>query len=55
MVGDAGAEIVEVYFGDCRPIPTRREEWEGIKQERGIRELPNPKLDVPDWFGERTD
>ena len=55
VVGDAGAEIVEVYFGDCRPIPTRREEWEGIKQERGIRELPNPKLDVPDWFGERTD
>lgn len=55
VVGDEGAEIVEVYFGDCRPIPSCREEWENIKRERGIRELPNPKLDVPDWFGERTD
>jgi hypothetical protein len=55
VVGDEGAETIEVYFGDSRPIPADLEEWEKIKQERGITELPKPKLDVPDWFGERTD
>jgi hypothetical protein len=55
VVGDEGAEIIEVYFGDCRPVPADSEEWEKVKQERGITELPKPKLDVPEWFGERTD
>jgi len=55
VAGDEGAETIEVYFGDSRPIPADPEEWETIKQERGITELPKPKLDVPDWFGERTD
>ena len=55
VVGDEGAETIEVYFGDSRPIPTNPEEWADIKQERGISELPNPRLDVPAWFGERTD
>ncbi len=55
VVGESGAETIEVYFGDCRPIPADLQEWEAIKQERGITELPNPELDVPDWFGERTD
>lgn len=55
VVGDEGAELIEVYFGDCRPVPADRDEWEAIKRERGIRDLPNPTLDVPEWFGERTD
>jgi hypothetical protein len=55
VVGDEGAEAIEVYFGDCRPIPTDQPEWERFKRERGVEELPNPELDVPKWFGERTD
>lgn len=55
VVGDEGAELIEVYFGDCRPVPVDRDEWEAIKRERGIVDLPNPVLDVPEWFGERTD
>ena len=55
VVGDEGAETIEVYFGDCRPIPADLEEWARIKEERGITELPNPPLDVPGWFGKRTD
>lgn len=55
VVGDEGAETIEVYFGDCRPVPARSAEWDSIKRERGIVELPNPVLDVPEWFGERTD
>ncbi|MBY0400369.1 hypothetical protein K2X89_08750 [Myxococcota bacterium] len=55
VVGDEGAELIEVYFGDSRPVPVAPEEWAAIKRERGITELPNPTLDVPEWFGERTD
>jgi hypothetical protein len=55
VAGDEGAETIEVYFGDCRPVPVDADEWTAIKRDRGITELPNPKLDVPDWFGERTD
>jgi hypothetical protein len=55
VVGDEGAEAIEVYFGDRRPIPADLEESQGVKRERGIEELPKPKLDVPEWFGERTD
>ncbi len=55
VVGESGAETIEVYFGDSRPIPADKREWAEIKRERGIAELPNPPLDVPEWFGERTD
>jgi len=55
VAGDEGAETIEVYFGDSRPIPADPEEGSKIKRDRGITELPNPVLDVPDWFGERTD
>lgn len=55
VAGDEGAETIEVYFGDSRPVPAALDEWEAIKRDRGITELPNPALDVPDWFGERTD
>lgn len=55
VVGDEGAETIEVYFGDSRPVPADLDEWAALKRERGITELPNPALDVPDWFGERTD
>jgi hypothetical protein len=55
VVGEEGAEAIEVYFGDCRSVPADPEEWEALKRERGVEELPKPKLDVPEWFGERTD
>jgi quercetin dioxygenase-like cupin family protein len=53
--GPDGAEILEVYLGDCRPEPADKEAWQRLKQEHDIVELPNPPLPVPDWFGERTD
>lgn len=55
VVGDEGAELIEVYFGDSRPVRVAIDEWSEIKRERGITDLPNPVLDVPAWFGERTD
>jgi hypothetical protein len=53
--GDEGAEILEVYLGDCRPEPADKAEWHGIMREHDIAELPNPPLPVPEWFGDRTD
>jgi hypothetical protein len=55
VIGAEGVEAIEVYFGDRRPVPVDREEWESLKRDRGIEALPNPKLDVQEWFGERTD
>jgi ChrR Cupin-like domain len=54
-VGDEGAEILEIYLGDCRPEPADKSEWQRIKDEHDIVDLPNPPLPVPEWFGERTD
>jgi hypothetical protein len=54
-VGDQGAEILEIYLGDCRPEPADKPEWQRITKEHGIVDLPNPPLPVPEWFGERTD
>jgi quercetin dioxygenase-like cupin family protein len=53
--GDEGAEIIEIYLGDCRPEPADKDEWHRIMRDHDITELPNPPLPVPDWFGERTD
>lgn len=54
-VSDQGAEILEIYFGDSRPAPADKAEHAAILEERGITELPHPPLDLPDWFGPRTD
>ncbi|MDE0116397.1 MAG: hypothetical protein OXT07_07235 [bacterium] len=54
-VGDEGAEILEIYFGDSRPAPADKAEHAAILKERGITELPHPPLDLPDWFGPRND
>jgi hypothetical protein len=53
--GDEGAEILEIYLGDCRPEPADKDEWHGIMRTHAIDELPNPPLPVPAWFGDRTD
>lgn len=55
FTGDEGAEIIEIYLGDCRPEPADKDEWHRIMREHDIDELPNPPLPVPEWFGERTD
>ena len=44
VVGDEGAELVEVYFGDKRPVPADPEEYLRILAEKGIERLPPPVI-----------
>lgn len=53
--GPEGAELFEVMLGDPRAVPADREGFAALLAERGIEPLPNPPLELPEWFGERTD
>jgi quercetin dioxygenase-like cupin family protein len=44
VVGDDGAELVEVYFGDKRPVPADPDEYLRILAEKGIERLPPPVI-----------
>jgi quercetin dioxygenase-like cupin family protein len=44
VVGDEGAELVEVYFGDKRAIPADPDEYLRILAEKGIERLPPPVI-----------
>jgi hypothetical protein len=53
--GSEGALLLEVMMGDPRAVPEDREAFAVLLAERGITPLPNPPLELPAWFGERTD
>jgi hypothetical protein len=53
--GPEGALLYEVMMGDPRAVPADRAGFDALLAERGIRPLPNPPLDAPPWFGERSD
>jgi hypothetical protein len=53
--GPDGALLLEIMMGDPRADSADKEEFERLCAERGITPLPNPPLEAPPWFGERTD
>jgi hypothetical protein len=53
--GPNGALLLEVMMGDPRAVPVDREGFEALCAARGITPLPNPTIDAPPWFGDRTD
>ena len=53
--GAAGALLLEIMMGDPRSVPADPEGFVALLTERGITPLPNPPLQTPAWFGERTD
>jgi hypothetical protein len=55
VAGPEGALMLEVMMGDPRSVPADKEGFAKLLAERGITPLPNPPLDAPPWFGERTD
>lgn len=55
VAGPEGALMLEVMMGDPRSVPADKEGFAKLLAERGIIPLPNPPLDAPPWFGERTD
>jgi quercetin dioxygenase-like cupin family protein len=53
--GANGALLLEVMMGDPRAVPADPEAHAALLAARGITPLPNPPLETPAWFGERTD
>lgn len=42
VVGDEGADIFEIYFGNSRPMPADPAEYLALLAEKGIERLPPP-------------
>jgi hypothetical protein len=53
--GPNGVFLLEIMMGDPRAVPADRDGFERLLAERGVTPLPNPPVDAPPWFGERTD
>jgi hypothetical protein len=53
--GPEGAEMFEVMAGDPRAVPADAAGFAALCADRGITPLPNPPIDAPSFFGERTD
>jgi quercetin dioxygenase-like cupin family protein len=53
--GPQGALLLEIMMGDPRAVAADSGGFERLLAERGVRPLPNPPVEAPPWFGERTD
>ena len=53
--GPDGALLLEIMMGDPRAVPADRDAFARLLEERGITPLPNPPIEAPPWFGDRTD
>lgn len=53
--GAEGALLLEIMMGDPRAVPEDRDAFAALLAERGITPLPNPPIQAPPWFGDRTD
>ena len=53
--GPDGALMLELMMGDPRAVPADGDGFVALLAARGITPLPNPPIDAPAWFGERTD
>jgi hypothetical protein len=53
--GPEGAVLFEVMLGDPRAVPADPDGFAALLARRGVAPLPNPPIDAPPWFGQRTD
>ena len=53
--GPRGALMLEIMTGDPRAVAADPEAFAELLAARGITPLPNPPIEAPPWFGERTD
>jgi hypothetical protein len=47
--------MFELMFGDPRAVPADPDGFRALLAERGVEPLPNPPIEAPAFFGERTD
>ena len=50
VAGPDGVELFEVMMGDPRSFPADLEGYEKFLADRGVEQLPNPKIDMPAWL-----
>ena len=50
VAGPEGVTLFEVMMGDPRSFPADLEGYERFLGERGVRQLPNPPIDMPEWL-----
>jgi hypothetical protein len=48
--GPEGVVLFEVMMGDPRSFPVREQEYADLLESRGVVQLPNPPVDMPDWI-----
>ncbi|HZR84800.1 MAG TPA: hypothetical protein VFD92_27140 [Candidatus Binatia bacterium] len=47
VAGQHGCALLEVWFGDPRPVPDDEAAYDALLRERGIVRLPNPRFERP--------
>ena len=50
IAGPEGVALFEVMMGDPRSFPADLEAYERFLAERGVEQLANPPIDMPDWL-----
>ena len=50
VAGPEGVELFEVMMGDPRSFPADLDGYEQFLAARGVEQLPNPPIDMPDWL-----
>jgi len=50
VAGPEGVTLFEVMMGDPRSFPADLEGYERFLAEKGVQQLPNPPIDMPDWL-----
>jgi hypothetical protein len=53
LAGPEGVTMFEVMLGDPRSWGDQPELVEALRAERGVDELPDPPIDLPDWLEDR--
>ena len=50
VAGPNGVVLFEIMMGDPRSFPEDLDAYERFLTERGVVQLPNPPIDMPDWL-----
>jgi hypothetical protein len=50
IAGPEGVVLFEVMMGDPRSFPADPEGYKRLLAERGVEQLPNPPIDMPQWI-----
>jgi hypothetical protein len=50
VAGPEGVVLFEVMMGDPRSFPADPAGFDALLADRGVRQLPNPPIDMPAWL-----